>query len=120
MVVMKIADTRLLEEVQKEFSTQFPFLELAFHEKGQIQAINPNLMPGLKIGDIRTNGSNGLLVLYGNITCDAVEQTMADIFGLHVKICNRWNVPCNPSHRAKPLAELNYKAMHMVEDVVFV
>lgn len=117
---MKIADTRLLEEVQKEFSMQFPFLALMFHEKDQLKPINPNLIPGRRIGDIRSNGSNGLLVLYGNITCAAVEQTMADIFGLQIRIGNRWNVPCNPNHRFKPLAELNYKAMHMAEDVVFV
>lgn len=117
---MKIADARLLKEVQKEFRAQFPFLEMLFYENENLQPVNSSLGTSLQIGDLRNNGNNGLLILNGNITCAAMEQTMAEIFGLKVGVANRWNVLCSPRFRSKPLAELNYKAMHMAEDVVFV
>lgn len=120
MVVMKIHDTRLLKEVQKEFKAQFPFLEMLFFKKGNSNPINLKMEPDLFIGDIRNNGNSGLLFLNGNIACAALEKTMAEIFGLTVSVANRWNVPCSPRHRAKPMSDLNYKAMHMAEDVVFV
>ncbi|MBI1226081.1 MAG: hypothetical protein GC192_12670 [Bacteroidetes bacterium] len=117
---MKITDVRLLKEVQKEFRAQFPFLEMLFYKSDNLQPVNSTLASSLQISDLRNNGSNGLLILNGNITCAAMEQTMAEIFGLTVSVANRWNVPCSPRHRGKPLGELNYKAMHMAEDVVFV
>ena len=74
----------------------------------------------LQIGDVRNIGNNGLLLLNGNIACAAMEQTMAEIFGLKVKVANRKGVPCGPKSKTKSLSELNYLAMHLAESVVFV
>jgi hypothetical protein len=120
MVVMKITDTRLLKEVQKEFRAQFPFLEMLFYKNDLSQPVNLNMEPSLQVGDIRNIGNNGLLILNGNIACAAMEQTMSEIFGLKVKVANRKGVPCGPKSRTKSLGDLNYHAMHLAESVVFV
>lgn len=113
---MRISDKRLLKELRAEFCTEFPFLGMAFFK----DEVPTPVGSGLRVGDVRSYGSNGLLVLNGELTAAAIEQTMAEIFGLKTKViyCEKLGRRHLPANR--PLHELNHHAMHLTEDVVIV
>jgi hypothetical protein len=113
---MRISDNLSVAELQAAFRTAFPFLEMVFFKTGESAPVRGNC----RVGELRTKGSSGLLVLDGDLTAVAIEQTMADIFGLKVRVdfhknSSHYFVPSN-----KPLNYLNYHAMHLAEDVVII
>ncbi len=117
---MRISDKRLLKELQAEFRSEFLFLEMAFFKPGDSRPVNEHLEPGLRVGDIREGGNDGLLVLNGNLPAAAIEQTMADIFGLRVKVGCCKGINGHFMSTGKPMNELNFRAMHMAEEVVII
>ena len=117
---MRIANNRLLKELQMDFRSAFPYLDLYFFKKGAAVPLNELFEPEVKIGDVRDNGLTGEVLLNGNLSAAAVEQTLSDIFGLKLKVgygkgFRHRYLPSN-----KPLTELNYRSMHMTEEVVIV
>jgi hypothetical protein len=117
---MRIANNRPLKELQAEFHSAFPYLDLYFFKKGAALPINELFEPEVKIGDVRDDGSSGELLLNGSQSAAAVEQTMADIFGLKMKVGYGREFRHRYLPNTKPLAELNYRSMHLTEDVLIV
>ncbi len=117
---MKISNKRLLKELQSEFRADFPFLEMEFYKPGESHPVNLVLELGLRVGDIRTEGSDGVLVLNGNLDCAAVSQTMADIFGIQMNVGIRNRIYGHFNATGKSLAWLNYRAMRLAEEVLIV
>lgn len=102
------------------FRTEFPFLEILFFRNGSSMPVSELFEPDLRVCDVREEGSDGLLVLNGRLSAAAMEQTMADIFGLKVKVCYGAGFRQRYLPSSKPLNELNYRSMHMTEDVVII
>jgi hypothetical protein len=117
---MRISATRFLKELQLEFCSEFPFLEMSFFKPGDRSPVNLRIEPSLLVGDVRVAGNDGMLVLNGNHCPTAVEDVMADIFGLRVKFGYRKGLRGRFDPSAKRLAELNHTAMHMAEEVVII
>ncbi|MCF8245978.1 MAG: hypothetical protein K9J37_14975 [Saprospiraceae bacterium] len=117
---MRISDKRLLKELQAEFRSDFPFLEMEFYKPDDLQAVSLIFEPGLRVSDVRSGGSDGMLVLNGNLRCAAIEQTMADVFGLQMNVSYRKGIYGHFNAKGKTLTELNYHAMHMAEAVTIV
>ncbi len=117
---MRIANNRPLKELQAEFRSEFPYLNLYFFKKNAVIPVNDIFEPEVRVGDVRDDGVSGEVLLNGSLSAAAVEQTMSDIFGLKMKVSygqgfrNRY-MPSN-----KPLTELNYASMHLTEDVLIV
>ena len=119
-VIMRISDKRLLKELQAEFWADFPFLEMEFYKPEDLQPISLIFEPSLRVCDVRKGGSDGVLALHGNLRCAAIEQTMADVFGLQMNVGYRKGIYGHFNAKGKTLTELNYHAMHMAEAVLIV
>lgn len=117
---MRISDKRLLKELQAEFWAEFPFLDMEFYKPYNLEPASLILEPGLRVCDVRLGGSDGVLVLNGNLRCAAIEQTMADVFGLQMHVSYRKGIYGHFNAKGKTLTELNYRAMHMAEEVLIV
>ena len=117
---MRIADHRPLKELKAEFRSEFPYLDIYFFKKGATVPVSELFEPEIKVGDLRDNSLTGELRLNGNLSAAAIEQTMSDIFGLSMKI----NYGKEFRHRyipsSKPLNDLNYRSMHLTEEVLIV
>lgn len=117
---MRISDKLLLKELQAEFQSEFPFLEMVFFKHGNPMPVNERFEPGLHVGDVREDGNDGLLVLNGILPAVAVVQTMADIFGLRVTVGCRKSTNDHSGAADKTLRAQNYRAMHMAATVVII
>ncbi len=117
---MRIANNRPLKELQAEFHSAFPYLDLYFFKKGAALPIDEVFESEVKIGDVRDDGNSGELHLNGSQSAAAVEQTMADIFGLKLKVGYGREFRYRYLPNTKPLTELNYRSMHLTEEVVIV
>jgi hypothetical protein len=117
---MRIANHRPLKELRSEFRSEFPYLDLYFFKKGAAMPVNELFDPEVKVGDVRDTNLNGELSLNGSLSAAALEQTMSDIFGLNMKV----NYGKEFRHRFIPndktLNELNYRSMHLTEELVIV
>ncbi|MBK9015376.1 MAG: hypothetical protein IPM82_15680 [Saprospiraceae bacterium] len=114
---MRIANDRPLNELQTEFSSAFPFLEITFHRES---TTTERLAPGLRVGEVRNAGGSGLLYLNGDLSATGVEQTFEDVFGLRANIGYRRGVQGHCYKAAKTLRELNNRAMQLCQEIVFV
>ena len=112
---MRIDNDRPLNELQNEFSSAFPFLEITFFKENET---TERLEPKLRVGDIRRAGGSGQLYLDGDLPATAIERTIEDVFGLRASIGYRRGVHGHCSRAVKSLRELNHQAMHLGEDVV--
>jgi hypothetical protein len=117
---MRIANHRPLKELKAEFRSEFPYLDIYFFKKGASLPVSELFEPEVKVGDVRDDGLTGELRLNGNLSATAIEQTMSDIFGLSMRIgydkeFRHRFIPSN-----KPLNELYYRSMHLMEEVVIV
>lgn len=117
---MKIANDRPIRELQTEFSSKFPFLEISFFRPNDTATMAERPELSLRVGDIRRSGSNGSLHLRGDFPPTAIEQTIEDVFGLRSKIGYRKGLHGHCGKAAKTLRELNLQAMRLAESVVFV
>jgi hypothetical protein len=117
---MRIANNRPLKELQAEFHSDFPYLDLYFYKNGASQPINELFEPAVRVGDVRDNGLEGEVVLNGSLSAKAIEQTVSEIFGLNIRVGFSKGFGNRYIQSNKPLAELNYRSMHLTEEVLIV
>jgi hypothetical protein len=85
-----INDKRIIQTLQEEFNSEYPFLKLEFfskpHKSGRGTAIK--YMKGhLKtIGECRTVRKNGKIIVTPQMTVSDLEQSFSDPFGLGVQV----------------------------------
>jgi hypothetical protein len=92
LVVMKIEikDSRLLNEIQKEFNQEFPYLKIEFFESAHKpkEALPKSKMyaSNRKIGTCRKIHNEGVITIDRNDSVAKFEQAMWDNFGLSVQV----------------------------------
>ncbi len=112
---MRIANERPIRELQADFNSVFPFLEISFFKPNDSAPV-----AGLRVGEARQVGGNGQLFLNGDLSAGAMERTIEDVFGLRTSIGCRFG-QCQHSDKAtKTLNQLNHKAMKMAEHTVII
>jgi hypothetical protein len=93
-----ISGNRKVADIQNEFNTLFPFLNLEFFDLSdnkQVSYISKGRkFPQLLINDIREKENDGVLLVEVNMTIMRLENILADEFGLQaqvfVKSANQW------------------------------
>lgn len=90
-----IDDTRLISELQEEFSNAFPFLKIEFfkkpHEVGAVSAKEDMLQADTTLGEWRTVHSEGDFKLTKDSTVAEVETGFQERFGLSVQVFRKSN-----------------------------
>lgn len=85
-----ISDNRLIEQVQDEFSKNFPFLKIGFfnraHRPGQGTAFSHLRSHQKTIGECRTLRNEGELIINPKMTVAELEQKFREIYGLNVQV----------------------------------
>jgi hypothetical protein len=93
-----INDTRQIGEIQEEFHSKFPNLQLVFfkHRNGEDEEIPEFdlVLPELTIGQARQRHNKGHVNIYPFQTVSVIEGIFENKFGLHARIRrkegNRW------------------------------
>jgi hypothetical protein len=90
---LRIAPTRLVTEIQKEFNAKFPFLRLEFFQN------RPTVRPGYsvkklithngKIGDVQSAIIDGELPIADDMKVGELERIFKDQFGLITQVFRR-------------------------------
>jgi len=90
---MKITDDKTLQELQDEFSEEFPFLKIEFFGRAGGTDKNLNGQERLNrhklVGEVRKTGNCGYIKLDPNLRGSALESTFQDIFGLNARVYRR-------------------------------
>lgn len=94
-MIIDINDRVTIREIQKKFSSKYPYLEIQFfyHLPGKDNLLSKNeLAPVDKtIGDIKKTHVSGLLEIRSSSTIADVESEMLMRFGLFVQILRKSN-----------------------------
>ena len=90
---ISIHNERRVIDVQQEFNTIFPFLNLEFFDLCQ-DALSSYTIPGdrypnVLVGDLRDSGHNGELTIYPGMTIMQLEHQLYDEFGLKAQVFMR-------------------------------
>lgn len=87
---LHIAPNKLISEVQKEFSTSFPFLKIEFFQgRNNRQSITPSqkILPNnKKISEVLPTVTSGELPVYENMKVKDLESIFKDQFSLSVQV----------------------------------
>ncbi len=87
---MKISNERKIKDLQKEFSQQFPFLQIRFFKEpidfGQMLKKNEELNPELSLGKIRMKKNVGIMPMSGDQKVGNFEQQFSKSYGLNVQV----------------------------------
>ena len=89
LMLIQITPTRLVQEIQQEFSRMFPFLKLEFfvdrHSKAYLSA--EDIAPGTKrIGDIQRSVTDGPLDVNASMKVNDLEETLFKQFNLAAQV----------------------------------
>lgn len=90
MTELIITDDHKIEDLQKDFTTHFPFLKIEFyakaHKTGEGNVINERLDASLSIGQVRNVHESGHVSMHGNLKVSTLEQAFHDVYGLNVQV----------------------------------
>jgi len=90
MTDIAITDSTTIEDVQKEFSSHFPFLKIEFYEEehttGEGTPESHRVNVERTIGEARTKHTAGKLSIHGNQKDSTLEQAFHDVYGLNVQV----------------------------------
>ena len=85
-----IRGNRTISELQQDFNSIFPFLNLEFFDLPANQFVNHvssgQEQPNLWLKDIREKNEDGELVIHQHMTVMQLENILSDEFGLHAKV----------------------------------
>jgi hypothetical protein len=93
-MTIEINDKRTIKEIQKEFSSVYPYLKIEFYKKPhnwqEFSKNKDHYDPAEKIGSIRRGGKKGAVIQFHpwQKTGD-VEMLFHDELGLQVQICRK-------------------------------
>ena len=87
---MKIANDRILADLQADFQQVFPYLKIEFfkssHQYGEETIQEPPLNPTSLLGEVRTKDNFGIISLDENQQTSDFEKLLATIYGLNVQV----------------------------------
>lgn len=90
---IEIKDSRLLNEIQKEFNKEFPYLKIEFfespHKRKEALPKSKMYPSNRQIGSCRRTHDEGPINIEGHDTVAKFEQAMWDNFGLSVQVFRR-------------------------------
>ena len=90
MTDIAITDSTTIEDVQKEFSSHFPFLKIEFYEEehttGEGTPESHRVNVERTIGEARTKHTAGKLSIHGNQKDSTLEQASHDVYELNVQV----------------------------------
>ncbi len=91
-MIIEINNSKMVREIQEEFSGKFPFLKLEFfyapHEYDEPSLDTP-CRPDLVLADIRKRNVYGVISIDSNSVTGAIEKEFEKRFGLNVQIYRR-------------------------------
>lgn len=88
-MLLQIASTRLIGDIQKEFSSMFPFLKLEFYRVDENNAAPQikRFLPGkYAVLNARRSRQEGSLTIDENMTVGDLEKQFVSSFGLGVQV----------------------------------
>ena len=88
-MLLQIASTRLIGDIQKEFNAMFPFLKLEFFRVDENNAVPviKRFLPGkYAILNARRTRQEGLLEIDENMTVSNLENQFSLLYGLGVQV----------------------------------
>jgi hypothetical protein len=88
-MIIEINDSKTVGDIQREFSSRFPFLKMEFFHTphGREEASNePPCLPEQTIGSIRERHVLGIIAINTERETGSVEQEFEHRFGLHVQV----------------------------------
>ena len=85
-----ITDDRLISDIQKEFSTEYPFLKIEFfrnfHKSGEPSAKLQLISKTLALGQVRSVHTEGMVDLNGGRSVEEIEKEFQSKYGLSVQV----------------------------------
>jgi hypothetical protein len=85
-----IRGNRKVTEIQKEFNSIFPYLNLEFFDLPENQLVNyissGQTPPNLSVKDIREKEEDGELIIHHQMTIMQLENILSDDFGIQAKV----------------------------------
>jgi hypothetical protein len=114
---MRINDLRTINELQKEFRQEFPYLRIEFFKDTRLGGKGTRKMTKLNttevVGNVREVHNRGYIKLDETLTVEGLEHTFLEVFGLHVNIFrksfDKWIQ--SDSSDASTLRELNLRGL---------
>ena len=89
-MTINITPDRIIQEIQKEFNEEFPFLKLEFFKKGirykSAGKRTPSLSKELKLGNINMFQFKETLKISGSMSVKELENIFDKLFGLSVLV----------------------------------
>jgi hypothetical protein len=88
-MTIEIDNSKTVGDIQREFSSRFPFLKIEFFHRPHDRGASSDEMPCLPeqtIGSIRQSNVHGVLEINSERETGSVEQEFEHRFGLHVQI----------------------------------
>lgn len=84
---MQITDNKLLQDLQQDFSSLFPYLKIEFYSvTSKVRDSSKLIDPQQPVSRSRKVRTEGPLLLSGNMTVVAFEKEMWERFGLLVQV----------------------------------
>jgi hypothetical protein len=86
-IEMHITDNKLIQDLQEEFNSLFPYLKIEFFSITSKGKENPKILSPLQaVGQSRKKREDGVLLLNSHMTVTAFEKEMWERFGLLVQV----------------------------------
>lgn len=86
-IEMHITDNKLIQDLQEEFNSLFPYLKIEFFSITSKGKENPKILSPLQaVGQSRKKREDGVLLLNSHMTVTAFEKEMSERFGLQVQV----------------------------------
>ncbi len=87
---LHLNDDLKISEIQAEFNGIFSQLKLEFftksHEDGEGSHKDDMMSPGLTLGEVRSNHTEGALKVSSGMTVSSLEDAFEEKYGLHVQV----------------------------------
>jgi len=88
-MIISIHDKRVIQDIQDEFTSQFPYLKLEFFTRPhKVSIVSPKSQKrnSTTLGDCRTVNKKGNLEIVGEMTSRELEQQFRELYGLNVQL----------------------------------
>ncbi len=86
-IEMHITDNKLIQDLQEEFNSLFPYLKIEFFSITSKGKENAKILSPLQaVGQSRKKREDGVLRLNSHMTVTAFEKEMSERFGLQVQV----------------------------------
>ncbi len=90
---ISIKDNRKIFAIQKEFSSEFPFLKIQFFGKSNTKTGKSSIKivkhSSKELSDCRTQHNDGDIEITPEMSVVNLEENFRDVFGLHVEILRK-------------------------------